>query len=183
MIKKALLLSILIFQSFAFADCRQDAEENGDGFNVFDITIECFDEIKPLAKKRTAFNGEVTLYGYENMFFMEFSDPVKYETRPLESKIAFAGKELGFSYFEDGLISESKKQVIVLSDGKISAFRMNKAGNVAPVNSIISDKLRDAESIQLVNEDELKITYRGSTLIRYFKYQDRGLPFLREEDN
>lgn len=158
-----------------FASCREAARANGDGVSIVDMVQECFLIAKSNGKEIFSDNKEIKLYGYENMLFVDFSDPLKYQARPAKNQIAIAGSEIGFDLFEDGLILDKKNQLIILSNGKISVFRMNVGGNVAPVLSFENDLLRDASLIEKSGKKEFKVSFKGSVLKRYFKYEKKKI--------
>lgn len=174
------LIMLIFIPSLAFSNCVEKAHEYGNGQNLVDLSSECFDLVKGNAILKSALNNEVKMYGYENMIFMEFSDITKYQVRPAKKLIAIAGSELGFDKFEDGVILEQKKQILVLSDGKLSVFRMNVGGNVAPLYALKSEKLKDAESFSIDDKDIVTVSYKGNNLKRTFQLEKKKISFLAE---
>lgn len=178
--KIVLGLIFLIFSGVVKADCIQKARQNGDGYSELNLVLECFDEVKPIAKKVVSNNNEIKLYGHENLLLLEFSDSLKYQVRPNQKRIAIAGSEIGFDIFEDGIILDKRKQILVLSDKKLSVFRMNVGGNVAPLFYLESEELESAESVELNNDGNLVINYKGSSVKKIFQLEKKKISFLAE---
>ncbi|MCO4794716.1 MAG: hypothetical protein KC493_13440 [Bacteriovoracaceae bacterium] len=141
MISLMMLFIFNVHATVSIEDCHSMANEQGDGRGEFKFEKNCYALIKAKAKKHKHFKSKNTIYGKDNIIFIEKEG----------KEYLWAGSETGVEKVHFVHLDEEAKRVLVIANEpkQILTFDLNLPGNVAPINKLTDGHTATAVSVAI----------------------------------